>query len=237
MTRLVPLFKENPTHTTYINNKDIIVPSVTTILHSINKEELVYWANSLGWHRKSVKTELGMAANIGTHAHSLIDTFINTGHYDLDNLDVTPVEDICIRNAFISFLKFYAKEKNRFDIQWTEKKLSGKRFGGTLDLLTNYNGKLTLGDYKTSKEFYVSMFLQLAGYDILLRELYDKKVEQYMVIKLDKANGQPAMIKIIDNKDEMAHYRMCFKKLLLFYYDYTAINQIYWSKYIYSVII
>ena len=42
-------------HSTYINNNDIEVPSVTTILKVLNKPHIVNWANSLGWKKQSYK--------------------------------------------------------------------------------------------------------------------------------------------------------------------------------------
>lgn len=226
----VPIFQENTNHTTYVNKDGIIVPSTTTILKMINKEELLYWANSLGFKRKSVKNELEISAYIGSTVHHMIEEYTTIGTYDFNDITRSGiVEKIAIKNAFISFLKFYIKEKNNLKYVMTEKQLSGKRHGGTLDALVEYDGLLTLTDYKTSKAFYPTMILQLGAYDILLREILNIKVDQYMVLLLDKKEGNIAKTKIVNDKEEMKEYRIAFKKLSLFYRDWIALNQVYWQ--------
>jgi hypothetical protein len=56
------------------------------------------------------------------------------------------------------------------------------------------------------------------------------KVDQYMIILLDKRSGKPATMKVCDDKDEMEFYRKCFKRLYDFYQDWYYINQTYWGK-------
>jgi len=226
-----PVFKNVIDHTNYMNADGLNIPSVTTILKIINKEELLYWANMLGIKRKYVKTELEISAYIGTMTHKMIETYLLKNAYSIDKMNLRgPIEKICIKNAFISFLQFYLPNRNKYEILDTELSLSGNLYGGTLDLLNNYDGKLTITDYKTSKSFYPSMFLQLAGYDLLLREVKKIKVDQYMVILLDKKSGNKAKIKICDNTKEMSEYRECFKKLVDFYYSWIYIDQEYWTK-------
>lgn len=228
-----PIFKEPKDHTVYRNDEEMVVPSVTTILKIINKEELLYWANSLGYKRISVRSELESHAYIGSCAHYAIDEYFKTGRIDLDSIidERRITENICVKNAFISFSKYFIENRKDFEIIENEKSISGKKFGGTLDLLAKYKkNKLILCDFKTSKDFYISMFLQLAAYDLLLKETEKMKIDGYMVILLDKKNGNKAKIKLIDDKEEMKFYRECFKKLVDFYYDYYYINQKYWGK-------
>jgi hypothetical protein len=227
----IPIFKENTDHTVYKNDKDLVVPSITTVLKVISKPELIHWANWLGYKRKSVKSELEMAGYIGDMTHKLIETYTTTGDCSFDILDKRgPVERLSVKYAFSSFLQFYVKERLNIEILDTEFQLAGEKCGGTSDLLANYKHKLTLGDYKTSKAFYPSMFLQLAGYDTLMRELRDVKVDQYMIVLLDKKTGNTATVKMCDDKEEMKQYRECFKRLVDFYHDWYYINQTYWGK-------
>lgn len=227
---MLPIFKESKDHTTYINSKGIIVPSVTSILKLINKEELLYWANSLGFRRIKVESELSKSAIIGTTAHGIIEKFTTTGVLDMTQLlNLDNELQLPTKKAIASFSKFYMKERANIKILFTEKILNGCKFGGTLDLLCEYNGKLTLADYKTSKSFYSSMFLQMGGYDILLKELLGIKVDQYMVILLDKKSGNEARTKMVIDCDEMKMYRLTFRKLLSFYLNYVAISQQLWN--------
>jgi len=228
----VPIFKQLKDHHVYKNPDGDIVPSVTTILKIINKEELLGWANFLGFKRIDVKKELECHAYIGSVAHNTIDEYFKTGKVKLDSfMDKNRIaENICARKAFLSFSQFWMENRKDFEIISNERSLSGEKFGGTLDLLANYKDYLTICDFKTSSTFYLSMFLQMAAYDLLLRENDDTKIKGYMVILLDKKNGKPARIKLIDDKDEMKAYRDCFKKAVDFYYDYYYLNQKYWGK-------
>jgi len=228
----VPIFKEPEDHIVYRNSNNEVVPSVTTILKIINKEELLYWANSLGFKRISIKNELEAHAYIGTVVHKTIDHFIKNNKIDIEAfMDKNRVvENICARKALMSFSQYYIENRTNFKIVSNEKSISGQKFGGTLDLLTKYKDQLIICDFKTSSNFYLSMFLQMAAYDLLLRETENIKVKGYMVILLDKKNGTKAKTKLIDDKDEMKAYRECFKKLVDFYYDYYYLNQKYWSK-------
>jgi hypothetical protein len=225
-----PMFTELRDHTVYKNTSGEIVPSITTILSIINKPELIHWANWLGFNKKSVKSQLDIAGTIGTHTHALIEEYTVHNRYAIDPVEaLNPVERICVKNAFASFLQFYNKVKHDWVFEQTEMQMSGKRYGGTLDALTRFKGKRTIGDYKTSKAFYPSMFLQIAGYDLLLWETYGIEVEQYMVVLLDKKSGREAQVKICDDPDEMTMYRKCFKELVDFYHSWYYINQSYWN--------
>jgi hypothetical protein len=228
----IPIFKKPEDHNVYLNSNNQIIPSVTTLLKIIAKDELMGWANSLGFKRIRIKDELESHAVIGRAAHSLVETYITKGIIDFNALRANkrPAESICIARAFSSFKKYYDDNIIDFKPVFNEKSLSGEKFGGTLDFLTLHKKDLTLCDFKTSSKFYITMFLQLAAYDLLLREIEGKKVKKYMVILLDKKTGKAAQVKVCDDKDEMKMYRECFKKLVDFYYDYYYINQIYWNK-------
>lgn len=227
----VPIFAELQNHQVYRNTEGAVVPSITTILSIINKPELVGWANWLGFKKRTVKSELDSSALIGTFAHNLIEEYTRSHTYSFEHMRHTPpAESICVKNAFASFLQFYNTVRDEWVFEERELQMSGEKFGGTLDNLTTFYGKRTIGDYKTSKAFYPSMFLQIAGYDLLLRETRDIKAEQYMVILLDKRNARQASVKICDDKDEMRMYRKAFKELVEFYYSWYHINQAYWGK-------
>jgi hypothetical protein len=228
----IPVFKEMKDHHVYRNSDGNVVPSVTTILKIINREELLGWANFLGFKRINVKHELECHAYIGTVTHNTIDEYFKTGKVKFESF-IDPkriAENLCARKAFLSFTQFFMENRKDFKIIQNERSLSGEKFGGTLDLLAEYKDYLTICDFKTSKDFYLSMFLQMAAYDLLVREKDDIKVKGYMVILLDKKTGKPARIKLVDDKDEMKAYRECFMKLVDFYYDYYLLNQKYWGK-------
>ena len=82
VNRKLRKYKESLDHTTYYNSKGDVVPSVTTVLKVIAKESLIYWANSLGWKRKSVKRELDESSKVGTYVHLYIEAYITDNKKD-----------------------------------------------------------------------------------------------------------------------------------------------------------
>lgn len=226
-----PIFQPSVDHTTYRNSKGLVIPSSTTLLKLLSKDELVPWANWLGFKKIDVKTEVESHAYVGKIAHALIEEYllhgtIGQGFYEHNN---RLREFQAIKNSFMSFIKFFVPEAPKFKIIRNEFSISGDKFGGTLDLLCEYNGKLTLADFKTSKSFYMSMFMQMGSYDLLLRETEGIEVEQYMIIRLDKKTGKPAKVMICDDSEHMQLYRDCFNSLVELYYQYHFIQQKLWK--------
>jgi hypothetical protein len=139
------------------------VPSVTTILQIINKPSLVYWANWLGYQGLKYKEVLNDKADIGTRVHSAIEA-------DIKNYLYIPIpypnDEVLAR--YYRFLEF--KDDNKFEPIFSEKSITSEEYGGTIDCYCKLNGKFTILDWKTSKDFYPTMFIQLSAYRKLLQE-------------------------------------------------------------------
>ena len=119
-------YKENKDHTTYYNSKGEIVPSVTTVLKIIAKDNLIYWANNLGWKRMSVKKELDDASEIGTTAHNYIEALITDNEIEMHeisrSIDWLPdkLQDQ-VWNSIDSFKSWWDENKKDFEILKCEK--------------------------------------------------------------------------------------------------------------------
>lgn len=214
-------------HTKYINEDGDYVPSVTTIIKVIPKDALIYWANSLGWKKKSVRKELEISANVGTNAHNYVEKIIlvdksnpdkSLSEYDL-NLIEKEIYETKVgeeRNAIISFLDWY--RINRFDIDLVaiEKTMSGYLYGGTCDLICRYKGKLMIFDFKTSGDFYFSMFVQMAAYVRLYENETGEEIEDIAVLRLDKKNGDIAKLKRLSEvkNGDIDYYYYVFEQCL-----------------------
>ena len=208
----------------------VIVPSTTQITKAgINKEFLVQWSATSAskyvarqwredepysqeaidtilkrakFHYKNIQEK---ATTNGTYTHEWIEEFVNyvleTGDKepDLSNFEVPyTMEAISGVAAFLNWyydndVKFIAAEKKVYSLKYN--------YSGTYDLLAVVNGKLTVVDFKTSKDIYEDYFIQGAAYvnayheevvyvhppeDIFLPE--DHFVEQFMVLQVPK-NG------------------------------------------------
>lgn len=72
------------------------------------------------------------------------------------------------------------------DVRGVEVKVWNEEFGyaGTFDLLMKMDGKLTLIDLKTSKDYFPKFGEQLSAYHLAAEPMYDLDIEQRCVIRL-----------------------------------------------------
>ena len=203
-------------HSTYINKKEVEVPSVTTIIKLLNKPFIAKWANSLGWKRQSYDKVLEESANKGTFVHETLHEYLfkEGKKFDLSNPEVL--------NFLYENLNTFKEFEKDYDIKpiWGEKSFSLDKFGGTVDLYCELNNKYTILDFKTSKRFYSSHFIQLGAY-IQLLEANDYKVEQVAILRIKEGDYD---IKII-NREDMNDYIELFNKLVEVFYLVYELNE------------
>lgn len=230
--------KFNENHTNYINSKNEYVPSVTTILKVLAKDDvLMIWANNLGWKRKSYKTELDKSSIIGTTAHAFCEYMMTKDEELLSQIKTrmeTFADDIFVptMNAIDSFKKWYSKNSHRLKVIESELSMTCEDFGGTTDLVCEFDGTLMLMDFKTSSSFYMSQFLQLAAYSIMYEKTYSKKIKDVAVLRLDKKSGKEAELLKLSSlpKGNLKYYKHVFKILLKLYKYYNVLDND-WNDY------
>lgn len=203
-------------HSTYLNTDKIEVPSVTTIIKILNKPSLVSWSNSLGWKRQSYKKVLEESSNKGTFVHELIHEYL---FKEGKEFDVSNPDRLNFLYENINAFKEFEKEHILKPI-WGEKSFSNDNYGGTIDLYCELDGKDTILDFKTSKKFYSSHFIQLGAY-IQLLEKHNINVEQVAILRIK--NGEQE-IKIVQRED-MEKYIELFNKLLEAFYMVYDLNK------------
>lgn len=145
-------------------------PSVTTIIHSLGNDDIIKWANSLGFRHLKYEQELDKYAANGTMIHDLLRQEVDQSYKSnvifKDEIQRTEVLGYITR--FRNFIKDY-----EYTTVFTEKTFISKKlgYGGTIDWLANFFDKyLLLNDFKTSKAVRFSHLLQLGGYLNLLEE-------------------------------------------------------------------
>jgi hypothetical protein len=175
-TRGLFMYKGSDNHTRYYNKNNIEVPSVTTILKILNKPGLVYWANYLGFKHLKVDDELEYTSYIGTRVHTIINSIMLNRYIILtENTDVL----LNIKKSLTNFRLWY--NNNEIEPIFMEKSFFSEKFGGTLDFYGKINNEFCIVDYKTSKDIYPTMFIQLALYYILLKE-YNYHVDKVGIV-------------------------------------------------------
>lgn len=201
-------------HTLYYNDDNKEIPSATTILKILNKPNLVYWANHLGFNHRKYDEVLNDASKLGTEVHSLIENFLNKNMFIYIKTEI-PEFYYSVYRCLGSFFQWY--NNNSIKPIFTERSFISKRFGGTIDFYGIVNDKLTIVDFKTSKNIYYSMFIQLALYTLLLED-NNRKVEQVGIVL---CNENKADNKFILRKDLDPYLKIADKLVDLFhlYYD------------------
>lgn len=187
--------KKEFVHEDYFNSKGEQIPSVTTILKILSKEQLYEWHNFMGFLKINTKEYTKRAALIGTLTHYFLE---RSGKKKLINYSILDEYDekiyVPVRKAIKGYVKWY-KEYNP-NILKCETKVSNEQFGGTIDNICEISNELYIVDYKTSKDVYPSMFLQLAAYNKLLREEMDYKVDYVAILILNKKKVEYKFIKM-----------------------------------------
>ena len=140
-------------HTKYYTQDGKRVPGVTTVLRVVNKPALVPWANKLGLQGIDTRKYVDRLASVGTLAHYWIEGLLLTGK-DPDLSEWSQEQQDLDSNSVLKFLKW----RGQHDL-WvieTEKPLASEtyRYGGTLDILADVDGRRGLIDIKTSKAIY-----------------------------------------------------------------------------------
>lgn len=64
------------------------------------------------------------------------------------------------------------------------------KYAGRFDRLANRDGVIVLSDYKTSSSFYITQFVQLAGYCMAIEEWIGIHVDDIEIIRFDKKTGK-----------------------------------------------
>ena len=155
------------------------VPGVTTILSRWKGSGgLLQWAFKQGQSgARSLYDERDKAADIGTLAHSMVEHRL-TGRDPANALAGQP-EDYCVkaRTAYAAFDAWMSQTQAKV-ISAEEPMVSERyKFGGTPDVVLRMpDGRLALGDVKTSNGIYRDYLMQVAAYGILWDENHEEKI-------------------------------------------------------------
>lgn len=219
---------------TYRLADNTIVPSCTTICNQLGKGDgLMNWSHKIAYEStiKYIKKAFSephrvgeitipdykdiqrwqdvrdSAGTKGTSVHDLVAAF-------LGGEEIVIPENKITQNCFKKFKKWWVKETKGYEPtliieqQLVSEKL---KFGGQPDIFMPW-GRRKLIDIKTGgKWVYDDWWLQLAGYDILLRE-NGYKVDEYQILWLPKHNGFACPI-----RKNLTKEKKVFKALLEIY--------------------
>ena len=181
--------KRSKIHNPYFTKSGVRVSGVTTVLNVIAKPALIHWAWDLGIKGIDYKTFRDELADVGTLAHDMILEHIQGGKVDTSEYAPRLVD--MAENAFLSYLE-WEKQHTLKPLLMEQQLVSEVHlFGGRFDYLGLIDDVLTLMDFKTGKRLYGNQWYQMAGYDILLRELHPKLApKQFMLLNIGRKENE-----------------------------------------------
>ena len=162
----------------YVTPEGKLYPSITTVLGELNKTSILEWRKRVGeTEANKISTK---ASRRGTRVHSVCESYIKNEEGYLDGQTPNIIE------LFKSIEPYLERIDN---IHGVELALYSNHFGlaGRTDLIAEFDGKLSVIDYKTSnklkrKEWGENYFAQGAFYAIAYEELTNIPVSQIVII-------------------------------------------------------
>lgn len=182
---------------------DKALTGVTTVLGIVSKGDgLIQWSanEAVKWlqehpndwenAKKAWTKARNKAGDSGKDTHAIIESLIKHGIESNDGYisgnfysDTVDLENKQVFNfvqwATTNKVKFLESEKNI----WSETLW----IGGIVDFVCEINGEIFVGDIKTSKEIYPTMYWQTSAYQLCLQELglYDN-IKGFKIVRLGK---------------------------------------------------
>lgn len=166
------------------------VPGVTTILGRWKESGgLLQWAFKQGQSgARTLYEERDRAADIGTLAHAMVENKLTAVDPFLALVGADPDMAGKAMTAYKAFDTWMTNQRADLISAETPMVSEVHRFGGTPDFLLRIDGRLALGDVKTSNGIYRDHLMQVAAYGILWNELHpeDPIVGGYHITRFSK---------------------------------------------------
>jgi len=151
-------------------------PSVTTVLSEHTKQGIQEWRKRVGEEEANKISR--QAANRGTRIHNIIENYLN--NEELENISLMEKE------MFSVILPELDRINN---IRSLEAPLYSDhlRLAGRVDCIAEYNGKLSIIDFKTArrekdKEHILHYFMQASAYAIMFEERTNIPINRLTII-------------------------------------------------------
>ena len=189
----------------YETKFDKVYPSISTILSDTapehKKNGLKNWKENEPAHEYITK----QAQDIGTQSHKIIEDYLN-GNMALDEFDLLPI-------AHFNNLKPFLE--NISDVTSIEQRMYSDKLkvAGTSDLIAEYNGELSIIDYKTKRKpqidnYMYEYYLQTTCYAQMFEEVTGEKISQVVILVSSEKNTRQEFIKICDDYVEPMNERI-----------------------------
>lgn len=154
------------------------LPSVTTVLGYFKKDSLKEWRNRVG---EDTANRVSTRASIrGTKFHDMMEKYLRNDNGLFEGV----MPDM--KQSFIDCKKYIDNIDN---IHYIEDPLYSEKLGvaGRTDCIGEYNGKLSIIDFKTStkvkkREWITDYFIQGTAYSLMYEELVGSPIDNIVII-------------------------------------------------------
>lgn len=189
-------------HTKYYLRSGQLVKGVTTITRVEGGDKIYIlnkWANKLGLEDVSYDAYMANVGNLGTLAHYLVECEITGKKPNLKDYTENEVKEAQIP---LNKFKLWRDNQKSFKPIFVEKSMVSEKnkFGGTIDIYCELNGKKALVDIKTSNACREDHKVQLAAYKKLLIE-NGYEVEDVKVLRIGRKKGDGFEVLDVPNLD------------------------------------
>ena len=171
-------------------------PSVTSVLGLLGKAEIIEWRKRVG--EEEANRVSARAARRGTAIHTLcenylLNTDVNPGPFDLE--------------TFNSIRPFLDKINNVHCLE-TQLYSDYLQVAGTVDCIAEYEGKMSIIDFKTSKRLKTrddihGYFMQTAAYAVMFEERTGIPVGKLVIIM---AVDDEKPLVFVEKRDDWIHH-------------------------------
>ena len=179
----------------YQTKFDDVYPSISTILSATASDEkkngLKNWRENEPAHQY-ITTQ---SQHIGTQSHKIIEDYLSN-QLSFEEFDLLPI-------AHFNNLKPYLE--NISNVTCIEQRMYSDKLkvAGTSDLIAEYNGELSIIDYKTKRKpqidnYMYEYYLQTTCYAQMFHEVTGQKINQVVILVSSEKNTRQEFIKLCD---------------------------------------
>ena len=182
---------EGPKGRFYVTPEGNKYPSITTILGSGDKPWLNDWRQSLGFEKAD--KEMKRAADRGTAVHLMVERFLDNEEAPTRGMQIDHVTEF---NTLRLHLKKIDNILTQESALWSDL----LRCAGRVDCIGEYQGKLSIIDFKTSTtsknmDMIQNYWLQTTAYAIMFQERYGIQIDQAVIIMSVERGAVPLVFK------------------------------------------
>ena len=164
-------------------------PSITTVLGAIPKPGLDKWRKSVG--EAAARWEMNRAARRGSATHTLVEQYLKGETPSIR--DVLPLGMFRLLKPYLDQVdNIHALEQIMYSNKLT--------VAGQVDCIAEYNGKLSVIDFKTANKERVdswneNYYIQCTAYAIMYEELFGMPIEQIVILQAGEDGSCKAFVK------------------------------------------